>query len=62
MDDPKAYTVREVCELLGISRAMFYKLVKARKLVPRKLGRRTVVPKTALEAFMADLPILDTAS
>lgn len=45
-------TVEEAAELLGISRAFAYKLVKSEALPHVRLGRRVVVPRTALERLL----------
>jgi excisionase family DNA binding protein len=38
------YTVKEACAALNISHAHFYKMVKAGRVNPIKLGRKTLVP------------------
>ncbi len=45
-------TIVEVAALLGISRALAYELVKRGELPSLRLGRRVVVPRKALEAFV----------
>lgn len=47
------YTVAEAGELLGISRAFAYELVARGELPVIRLGRRRLVPKVALLAFIA---------
>jgi excisionase family DNA binding protein len=47
------YTVAEAGELLGISRAFAYELVARDELPVIRLGRRRLVPKVALLAFVA---------
>jgi excisionase family DNA binding protein len=51
-DDRLVYTVAEVGELLGISRAFAYELVARGELPVIFLGRRRLVPKVALEALV----------
>jgi excisionase family DNA binding protein len=46
-------TVAEAGELLGISRAFAYELVARGELPSIRLGRRIVVPKTALLAMVS---------
>src|ERR1700728_3749229 len=46
------YTVAESGEMLGISRAFAYELVARGELPVIKLGRRRLVPKAALIAFI----------
>lgn len=45
-------TVEEAAEILGISRAFAYKLVKKEELPIVRLGRRVVVPRRALETML----------
>ena len=45
-------TVEEAAEMLGISRAFAYKLVKKDELPIVRLGRRVVVPRRALETML----------
>jgi len=46
------YSVRELCSLLGISRALFYKLRQdGRGPDVIKLGRRTLITNEALQAW-----------
>jgi excisionase family DNA binding protein len=48
--------VPEACRMLGgVSRAYFYELVAANRIVTVKLGKRRLVPVPALEQFTADL-------
>jgi len=47
-------TVPEAGEMLGISRAQAYLMVKRGVLPVIKLGRRIVVPKVALEKWLAN--------
>jgi excisionase family DNA binding protein len=48
MSDRLTYTVSEAGELLGISRAQAYLMVKLGRLPVIRLGRRIVVPRVAL--------------
>ena len=45
-------TVEEAAKVLGISRALAYELVRRGELPSRRLGRRIVVPRYELEAFI----------
>ena len=45
-------SVEEAAEILGISRAFAYKLVKKDELPIVRLGRRVVVPRRALERML----------
>jgi excisionase family DNA binding protein len=45
-------TIEEAAAVLGISRALAYELVKRGELPSLRLGRRVVVLRKALEAFV----------
>lgn len=47
-----AYTIEELCQVVGISRAMIYKEIKAQRLRVRKVGARTVVPVDEVRAWL----------
>ncbi|TXM94816.1 helix-turn-helix domain-containing protein [Methylobacterium sp. WL116] len=53
---PLAYRPKKVCEILGISMALFHKLVADGKLGARKIGSATIVRKEDLDAYLAGLP------
>ena len=48
------YSVQEAAELLGISKSYAYQLVKEKKLPVLDLGRRKVIPKAMLEAWIQE--------
>lgn len=54
-------SVEEAAEMLGISRAFAYRLVKKDELPTVRLGRRLVVPRRALETMLR-LDVNHTAS
>lgn len=45
-------SVNEVAEVVGISRAHAYELVRVGRIPSLRLGRRLVVPRKALERFL----------
>jgi excisionase family DNA binding protein len=51
-DDRLVYSVAEAGALLGISRAFAYELVARGELPVIRLGRRRLVPRAALLAFI----------
>ena len=53
---PLAYRPKKVCEILGVSMALFHKLVADGKLGARKIGSATVVRKEDLDVYLAGLP------
>lgn len=50
--DRLTLSVEEAAELLGISRALAYELVRRGQLPRLRLGRRVVIPRKALEEFI----------
>lgn len=51
--DRLAMSVEEASRALGISKSLGYELVASGKLPAVRLGRRIVVPRVALERFLA---------
>jgi excisionase family DNA binding protein len=46
------FTVPEAAEYLRISRAMLYKLIHAKQIVPVKIGERTIFRGAELARFL----------
>lgn len=53
MPEPLTYSVPEAATLLGISQWSMYEAIKKNELPHRKIGRRIVIPKIQLEAWLA---------
>ncbi len=53
-----AYTPREACEALRIGRTKLYELFANGDLKAVALGGKTLIPRDALENFMASLPAI----
>ena len=51
-----ALNVLQFCRWSGISRAQFYLEVASGRLVPRKVGRRTIVPVSEAYRWLLGLP------
>jgi excisionase family DNA binding protein len=47
------FTVEEAAQLLGISRSFAYEAVQRGEIPSMRIGRRILVPKAALERFLA---------
>jgi len=47
-----AYTIAELCQASGISRAKVYEEIKAKRLRIKKVGARTVVPVDEARAWL----------
>jgi excisionase family DNA binding protein len=56
MHPPVAYSIPEAMSALGLCRDTIYKLIKQRKLVARKVGKRTLILAEDLQAFTRTLP------
>lgn len=54
--EPAANTVAEVLHRVGISRTKFYAEINAGRLKARKIGSKTVVLETDLQAYLEALP------
>jgi len=47
------YTVDEVAVLLGLSRGLTYDLVRAGTIPGERVGRRWIIPRSRLDAWLA---------
>ena len=56
MIERTAYRVREVCAMLGISRATLYRRVKTGEIAIHKFGSISLVRRDALERLLETLP------
>jgi excisionase family DNA binding protein len=50
---PATYTVAEAAAILGISKWLYYNLAKKGEVPVLVVGRRSLVPRNQLEAFLA---------
>lgn len=55
-EQPAAYSITDVLQVLKVGRTRTYELIKEGKLPARKLGRRTVILREDVDAFLRDLP------
>jgi excisionase family DNA binding protein len=53
---PLAYSIPEAVTISGIGRTLLYAEIAAGRLLAVKAGRRTLIPRTALEQFISRLP------
>lgn len=51
-----ALSIEQVQEISGLGRTKIYELINAGALSARKLGKRTLILKSDLEAFLSNLP------
>ena len=52
---PRLLTIDETCEQLRVSRYLVYRLIRRRELETIKVGRRRLVPVSAIDALLAHL-------
>lgn len=53
-------SVSEACRVAGIGRTKIYEAISNGRLTARKLGKRTLVLRADLQAFLASLPVVRT--
>lgn len=53
-DIPKARSVKEACETLGISRSTLYRLAAERRIRFIHIGSRTLVPEKELDRLASE--------
>jgi excisionase family DNA binding protein len=51
-DAPLLLTIEQVAALLGLSPRTIRYLLKQKELVRRKIGARTLIPRSSVEAFI----------
>lgn len=51
-------SVAEACDIAGIGRTKIYEAISNGHLKARKLGKRTLVLRADLQAFLASLPVV----
>jgi excisionase family DNA binding protein len=55
-ESPAAYSITDVLHILKLGRTRTYELINAGALPARKLGRRTVILREDVDAFLQNLP------
>lgn len=56
-DTKAALSVEDFCDRFGIGRTAAYEEMKTGRLKARKCGRRTLIPRTEAERWLANLPV-----
>jgi excisionase family DNA binding protein len=51
-------SVSEACTMAGIGRTKIYQAITSGELVARKYGKRTIILRQDLQAFLAALPVV----
>lgn len=55
-DADGAFTIDEFCRRYGIGRTAFYAEVNSNRLVPKKRGTRTLIPREEARRWLSSLP------
>lgn len=55
--EPLTYTVAEAARLIGVSRRFAYEMAGTGELPSVRLGHKVMVPRAALERFLAGTPV-----
>ena len=59
IDDDGAFTRQQFCQRYGIGTTPFYEDVKAKRLVAKKCGARTLVPRSKAREWLNALPTIE---
>jgi excisionase family DNA binding protein len=51
----KLYTIKEVCEMMKISRATLYRIIQKHNLLPVKIGGNVRFKESELNRFLSSL-------
>ncbi|MDP1602875.1 MAG: helix-turn-helix domain-containing protein [Legionella sp.] len=51
-------SISEACTMAGIGRTKIYQAIASGELVARKYGKRTIILRQDLQAFLAALPVV----
>lgn len=52
--EPDLLSLAEVCQRLGISRSTLWRLTSRREIPVVRIGARVLIPRAALEQFIAE--------
>ena len=56
MEQSLALSIEEVQKISGLGRTKVYQLINSGSLIARKSGKRTLILRSDLEAFLTNLP------
>lgn len=50
-------TIPEFCKAINLGKTSAYKLINTGKIKALKLGKKTLVPRSSIDEFIASLPV-----
>jgi excisionase family DNA binding protein len=53
---PRLLSIPQTCRLLGVGRSSLYQMMASGHVRSVKIGRRRLVPREAIDEFVANLP------
>ncbi|MCB4771050.1 helix-turn-helix domain-containing protein [Ancylobacter sp. Lp-2] len=56
-EHPVAFDVMGAARILSVGRSTVFEEIRAGRLEARKIGRRTLITRAAIEAWLAALPV-----
>ncbi len=54
--EPLAYDVATAARIMGVSKSTIFNELKAGRITAKKLGRKTLLTRAAIDAWLANLP------
>ena len=53
---PRLLSIPQACRVLGVGRSVLYQMLSSGQIRSVKIGRRRLVPREAIDEFVANLP------
>ena len=53
---PRLLSIPQTCRLIGVGRSSLYQMMASGQVRSVKIGRRRLVPREAIDEFVANLP------
>jgi excisionase family DNA binding protein len=53
---PRLLSIPQTCHLLGVGRSSLYQMMASGRVRSVKIGRRRLIPREAIDEFVANLP------
>ncbi|GGF82120.1 hypothetical protein GCM10007301_47790 [Azorhizobium oxalatiphilum] len=55
--DPAAFDVLNAARIMGVGRSTVFEEIKTGRLEARKIGRKTLITRSAIENWLSNLPV-----